>query len=132
MSWVPIEDPRNLRVSRKSLSCALSSQVDLPAHGGPKTSVNVCTALWAHHCQAVPHVHVGYQAGAPEHPGECGMPGEHPACEATDPKERKDHSRAVEEAADHTEALGFRRLMFHFKGTHSAVVFASDPSALTA
>lgn len=43
------------------------------------------------------------------------MPGEQPAHEGTDPKERKDHSRAVEAAADHTEALGFRRLMFHFK-----------------
>lgn len=74
--------------------------------------------------------HVGHQAGAPEHAGECGMPEEHPACEGTDPKERKDHSRAVEAAADHAEALGFRRLTFHFKGTHSAVVLPSDPSAL--
>lgn len=60
------------------------------------------------------------------------MPGEHPACEGTDPKERKDHDKAVEAAADHIEALGLRTLVFHFKGTHSAVVFPSDPSALTA
>lgn len=60
------------------------------------------------------------------------MPREHPACEGTDPKERKGRGRAVRAAADHTEAPGFRRLMFHFKGTHSAMVFPSDPSALTA
>lgn len=60
------------------------------------------------------------------------MPGEHPDCAGTDPKERKDHGKAVEAAPDHTEALGFRTLMFHFKGTHSAVVSPSDPSALTA
>lgn len=60
------------------------------------------------------------------------MPGEHPACEGTNPKEGKDYDKAVEAAADHTEDLGFRKLTFHFKGTYSAVVFPSDPSALTA
>lgn len=41
-------------------------------------------------------------------------------------------ARLLRQQQNHTEALSLRTLMFHFKGTHGAVVSPSEPSALTA
>ena len=77
----------------------------------------------------------GMQGTRQEHPNSMGHMGcqgsTQTAREGTGPKERKDQGRAVEAAADHAQALGFRGPMFHFNSAPRAGVFPSDPPALT-
>lgn len=141
MSWVHLKDPQTLSLSKRA-ALSPAGRVDLPAHSGPKTSVDVHIAPWAQHCQAplaefmVHEVEAtiwhmwGNRQEYPNSVGHMGCQGNtQTVWEGTGPKERKDQGRVAKAAADHALAQGFSGPMFHFNSTPRPGVFPPVPSA---